>query len=109
MGTGYEILIADTDERFICAEGENILKAMERLNRKGIPIGCRGGGCGVCRVRVVAGRYTARKMSREHVTLEEEQIGIGLACRLCPESDLTLQVIGNMRRSVLAQIARTAS
>ncbi|MSR14581.1 MAG: 2Fe-2S iron-sulfur cluster binding domain-containing protein [Gammaproteobacteria bacterium] len=109
METAYEIVIEETDERFFCAAGENILKAMERLNRKGIPVGCRGGGCGVCKVRVRSGRYSARKMSRAHVSVEEESNGIGLACRLVPESDLAVQVLGTMRKSVLAQIARTAS
>lgn len=104
----YEILIEDTGERFVCAAGENILKAMERLNRKGIPVGCRGGGCGVCKVRINAGRYSTKKMSREHVSVNEEAAGIGLACRLLPASDLALQVLGNMRNSLLAQIARTA-
>jgi ferredoxin len=51
----FQILIEDTGETYACAEGETLLKAMERLGRKGIPVGCRGGGCGVCKVQVTQG------------------------------------------------------
>lgn len=102
----FEIVIEDTGERFTCAAGENILKAMERLQRKGIPVGCRGGGCGVCKVKVNSGAYTARKMSREHVSVDEEAGGVGLACRLFPISDLNVEVVGGLRKSVLAERLR---
>ena len=104
-GAEFQIVIEDTGERFTCMADENILKAMERLRRKGIPVGCRGGGCGVCKIRVNSGAYTARKMSREHVSVDEEAGGIGLACRLLPASNLVVQVLGGMRKSVLT--ART--
>lgn len=102
----FEILIADNGERFACRSGENLLKAMERLNRAGIPVGCRGGGCGVCKVQVTRGQYVAHKMSRAHVGADEEAAGIGLACRLMPTSDLELKVLGALRKSVLAQGVR---
>lgn len=102
----FEILITDTGERFRCRPDENLLRAMERLNRRGIPVGCRGGGCGVCKVRIERGRFVAGRMSRAHVSAEEEAAGIGLACRLYPASDLELQVLGGMRRSLLTQHAR---
>ncbi len=101
-----EILITDTGERFTCAPGENLLKAMERLNRQGIPVGCRGGGCGVCKIQVRRGKFTALKMSRAHVSAEEEASGVGLACRVLPTTDLELQVLGALRKTVLAQRAR---
>ena len=40
-----------------------------------------------------------------HVSIEEEANGIGLACRVHPTSNLELQVVGAMRKSVLAQRA----
>jgi ferredoxin len=104
--TAYEILIADTGERFACRAGENILKAMERLSRRGIPVGCRGGGCGVCKVQVRRGEYRAQKMSRAHVSAAEEAVGVGLACRLVPTTDLELTVLGGMRPSILSQRSR---
>ena len=98
----HHVLIADTAETYLCGEDETLLKAMERLNRKGIPIGCRGGGCGVCKVRITAGECARRRMSRAHVSVEDEAGGIGLACCLLPKSDVTLQVLGQMRAPVIA-------
>lgn len=93
-----EILIVDSGERFSCLPGENLLRAMERQNRRAIPVGCRGGGCGVCKIRVLRGTYTTRRMSRAHVSVEEEGAGVGLACCLVPGSDLDIEVPGALRR-----------
>lgn len=96
----HEILIEDTGERFHCLSGENVLKAMERLNRRGIPVGCRGGGCGVCKIRVSMGPYVAKRMSRAHVSATEEVQGIGLACCVIPTGDLSVSVLGQMRQAI---------
>lgn len=100
-GAGFEVRIADSGERFACHPGENILKAMERLNRKGIPVGCRGGGCGVCKVRIVTGSCGARRMSRAHVTEAEEKAGFGLACCLLPTSDVAVEAVGLTSKCVV--------
>lgn len=46
----YDITIADTGERYSCAGHQSLLAGMEQLGRKGIPIGCRCGGCGICKI-----------------------------------------------------------
>ena len=98
----FTITIANSAEAFTCAPTHNVLKAMEQLGRKGIPVGCRGGGCGVCRVQVIDdGRYHTGKMSREQVPVEDEEKGICLACKLFPESDLHLKVLGKWRKHFL--------
>ena len=58
-----------------------------------IPVGCRGGGCGVCRIKVVQGSYEAKKMSRKHVTEGEQAEAIVLACRVFPRGDLLVDVL----------------
>ena len=100
--TQYTITIADNSERYACSEQETVLAGMEKLGKRGIPVGCRGGGCGVCKIRVAAGQYTARKMSRACVSAEEESQGIALACRIHPGSDLEINVVGKMIRAVLS-------
>ncbi|HHK4245115.1 TPA: 2Fe-2S iron-sulfur cluster-binding protein [Pseudomonas aeruginosa] len=95
-----EILIVDTGDRFPCSDQETVLTGMTRLGRKGIPAGCRGGGCGVCKVQVVQGQYKARQMSRQHISTEEQVSGIVLACCIVAQSDLHLQVVGKMRKAV---------
>ncbi len=97
----YDVVIDESGERFQCRPDEHLLKAMERLNRRGIPVGCRGGGCGVCKIRVLAGCYTTRRMSRAHVSAAEEATGIGLACCVLPTSDLRVTVLGSMQAALL--------
>ena len=98
----YQITIEDSGDVFSCPPGKNILKAMEQLGRKGIPVGCRGGGCGVCRVQVIGNsKYHTGKMSREQVSIEDEKNGICLACKLIPEEDLQVRVLGKWQKEFL--------
>ena len=98
----YQITIAETKEFFNCRAEQNVLAAMECLGRKDIPVGCRGGGCGICRVQVVgSGRYHTLKMSRAQISEKDEVAGICLACKLIPESDLTVKPFGVLRNRLL--------
>lgn len=99
----HTVTIVNTQETFICKEDENVLRGMERLARKGIPVGCRNGGCGVCKVRVAAGQYETRKMSRSVVSEVEESQGCVLACKIYPRSDLVVEVVGKMIKSVVTR------
>lgn len=76
----FAVHVAQTDETFPCAGNESLLTGMVRLGRKGIPVGCVNGGCGVCKVRIVEGQIKALgPISRAHVTLDEENQEIGRA------------------------------
>ena len=103
----FEVFIEDTAETYACADTRSLLEGMEALGRKGIPVGCRNGGCGVCKVQITAGQYTSRVMSRDHVSADEEQHGCVLACRVKPASDLRLQVVGKMKKSVCRTVEPT--
>lgn len=96
-----DIELIDTGERYSCEDGETLLAGMERLRRRGIPVGCRGGGCGVCKVRVIAGSYRALKMSIAHVSDDDRANNVVLACRAIPTGPVSLQVEGGMRKSFL--------
>lgn len=98
--TRFEVRIEDTGETYPCDEQRNVLAGMEALCRRGIPVGCRGGGCGVCKVQITRGQVLRKVMSREHVTVEEEADGLVLACRAFPQSDLSLRVVGKMKKTV---------
>jgi ferredoxin len=99
----YNVLIEETGETFRCSPAESLLVGMERLGKKGIPVGCRGGGCGVCKVEITAGTYVKRVMSREYVSAEDEAADRVLACRVKPSSDITLKVLGKMAKNVCRQ------
>lgn len=91
-GAFFRITIEGETACFEYRGGKNLLAAMERIGKKSIPVGCRGGGCGRCRIRVISGEYHCKKMSRVHVSAEAEAEGFALACRLVPQSDLVIQL-----------------
>ncbi len=96
----HTVTIEDDGSSYRCAESLTLLEGMESLGKKGIPVGCRGGGCGVCKVQVLSGSYTKRVMSREHVSESDEAQGCVLACRVHPTSPIGLRVIGPMKKNV---------
>ncbi len=83
-----------------CGRSERVLVALERAQGFGqlrnlpirLPVGCRRGGCGVCRVRVTQGAYRSERMSRAHVSAHDEAAGVVLACCIYPQSDLSLRL-----------------
>ena len=92
----HQVTIANTGEVFRCAEDVHVLAAMERACCHGIPVGCRNGGCGACKVRITAGSYQTRKMNRAVITAAEEADGCVLACKTYPRSDIAVQVLGRV-------------
>lgn len=90
--TPCRIEVEGTGVSFSCRSDETVLGAMHAQGRGVIPIGCRGGGCGICKVEVVEGTYVTGKMSRAKVSEAEQARGIVLACRLSPQSDLRLRL-----------------
>jgi ferredoxin len=97
---GYRIVIEDCGREYRCAAGQTALRGMEALGGRGIPVGCRQGGCGVCKVQVLSGTFSTRVMSRAQVSEEDEREQRVLACCIYPTSDLRLKVIGAMTRCV---------
>jgi ferredoxin len=93
------VTVAQTGETYACAIGESLLKGMLLLGRKGIPVGCVNGGCGVCKVRILEGKVKRLgPVSRAHVSVEEEARGITLACRVGPITAVRLEVAGKFEK-----------
>lgn len=89
---GHGCASATVEERVLVAleraQGFGLLKGLPRK----LPVGCRRGGCGVCRGRVIAGSYRRGPMSREHVSVTEEGEGVVLCCAIYALGDLTLRL-----------------
>ncbi len=102
----FTVQIESLGESYPNSSEQTLLAGMERLGRSGIPVGCRGGGCGVCKVHITEGRYSCKKMSRAHVTVEEQAKGYVLACRCQPLSDIRLTVVGKMKAAVFGDKQR---
>lgn len=98
----FSVFISNSNKKFRCDDSKSLLQSlMLHAVKKDIPIGCRSGGCGVCKVKITKGKYCLKgKMSRSYVSIEEESKGEVLACRVYPRSDLTLSVIGKIKQKV---------
>lgn len=104
------VTVSQTGDSFDCGTHENLLTGMLRLGRKGIPVGCVNGGCGVCKVRILEG--TVRSLgpiSRAHVSLEEEAQGYTLACRVAPTEDVRLEVAAKLRKPFMGSAAAASA
>ncbi len=105
--TAFTVTVVDDGSAYRCTDTRTLLEGMEALGKKGIPVGCRGGGCGVCKVQILSGAYTKRVMSREHISEQEEADGFVLACRVRPTSEVHLRVIGKMKKNVCRAVEPT--
>lgn len=87
----FQILVTNRQQTFTVTQGELLLHAMEKACQQAIKVGCRGGGCGLCKVKILQGRYQTKRMSKAHINAEEQASGFALACRVFPESDLVIE------------------
>ena len=92
----YQVTIVNTGETFRCGDEVNVLAAMEQACCHGIPVGCRNGGCGACKVRITSGSFHTRKMNRAVVSAAEESDGCVLACKTYPQGDITVKALGRV-------------
>ena len=90
MTQTYQITVTSDNSSFIAKDNQNLLVAMEASNQSSITVGCRGGGCGRCRIRILEGTYTTKPMSRTHITADDQDQGLALACRVFACSDMVL-------------------
>ncbi|VVD96370.1 ferredoxin [Pandoraea terrae] len=99
-GAAYHTVeVVDTGRVFRCRPGESLLAAVVKTNNHEVPIGCRGGGCGVCKVEILTGSFTTKVMSRRQVSEDDERCNRLLACCVFPAADLSIKVVGRTRRS----------
>jgi propane monooxygenase reductase subunit len=87
----YEIAVEPFDgQTFTCEEGEPILQAALR-NKRLLRYGCQHGGCGTCKVRLLAGDVHS---TTETFALDSDAKNQGyiLACSSVPVEDCTIDV-----------------
>ncbi len=89
--TVHQIAFNENKQGFRARSDISVLVAMERAGQRQIPVGCRGGGCGKCRIRVLQGDYFSKRMSRAWISPEQELEGTVLACRVFARSDLVIE------------------
>ncbi|PUA20859.1 ferredoxin [Glaciimonas sp. PCH181] len=105
----FEVLLVNSGEYVTCKASETLLAALIRTGKKGIPVGCRGGGCGVCRIEIISGEVATKRMSRSQVSEEDERAQRLLACSVYPLSDLKVYAIGRLGRVVVPPVQHLLS
>ena len=93
MTSLFTIDVTNKDDSFECPPEKNLLSGMEHQSKKAIAVGCRGGGCGFCKIQILGGDFETKKMSAKFVTHEEQAEGFALSCRVFPRSDMTIVAI----------------
>ena len=79
-------------------EDRSLLHSLAVYGLSPIPVGCRGGGCGVCRVQVLEGEYESLPTSAAHITAEDRLARVTLACRLLPRGELRVRCLPRRRK-----------
>jgi len=92
----FEVHVEGSPRPFSCRKGHSVLSAMIARCGRGLAVGCKSGGCGVCRVQVLRGAYRTGLMSVSEVPADHQQQGIALACQIYPESDLSVRALGRL-------------
>jgi len=87
----FRIRVINRDQEYSCEAGKSLLTGMESDYEHCINIGCRGGGCGVCKIRILEGMYQQKRMSKAHIKEQDIEQGFALACRIFPSGDMVIE------------------
>lgn len=55
-----------------------------------IKVGCKGGGCGVCKIQILEGDVDRGYSARSVLPLNEIESGYALSCQTKPQSDVVI-------------------
>lgn len=90
----YQIALAFEDgvTRFIKCDARQKISDASYKARINIPLDCRDGACGTCKVFIESGEFDGGDYIEDALTDEEVDQGYGLACQMEPESDMVIQI-----------------
>ena len=89
MGT---VRVAGETDVVECGADETILAALHRAGRA-VRAGCRRGGCGICKIDVVAGTVEhTRPVAERVLPAHERDRGTCLPCRAVPVDEVTVSL-----------------
>jgi len=72
-------------------ETESVLDGAQRNGVK-IPYACKGGGCGLCKIKVEEGEFERGPSSIAVLPNHERNLNYTLACKTYPKSNLMIQI-----------------
>jgi CDP-4-dehydro-6-deoxyglucose reductase len=84
------ITVEPTGEEIYLPSGETVLGGLYAAGYA-YTVGCRRGGCGICKVDLVDGDVTYdHPVAEDVLTSDERRTGVCLTCRAVPETDLRI-------------------
>ena len=87
----YTVRFSPFGDTVACGAGETVLAAIMRSGAR-VMFGCRGGGCGTCKMRLVSGRVDHGRCSAAVLAEAEKRDGAFLSCQARPLSDLLVEL-----------------
>jgi CDP-4-dehydro-6-deoxyglucose reductase len=93
--TSIVLLPEDGGEPLAVLDGRSGEVVLDTLRRLGWShrFGCRRGGCGVCKVDLIAGdTHDAATVADSVVTEDERAGGVRLSCRAVPDTDVVIRL-----------------
>ena len=77
----------------VTADGdETLLRAMSRAGLQ-YRVGCKRGGCGICKVQLVLGEVRYERPIADSVLSDDERVeGICLSCRAVPTTNIIIEL-----------------
>jgi ferredoxin len=92
----YTISLRPLWDTVVCRPEETVLSAILRSGAK-VVFGCRGGGCGTCKMRLISGQVEHGRCSAAVLPAEEKRHGSFLSCQARPLSDLAVELTATNR------------
>jgi CDP-4-dehydro-6-deoxyglucose reductase len=96
----YTITLRPVGGAVACGAEETVLAAILRAGAS-VMFGCRGGGCGTCKMRLTSGQIEHGRCSAAVLPAEEKTRGWFLSCQARPLCDLTIELSAANRYRVL--------
>lgn len=97
----HNILVKNKEKERACTEEKHLMASLSVCTDL-VPRGCHNGACGVCKILVRSGDFEKLKMNRKHISEEEENSNIVLACRTFPRSDMEVEFLGKAKTKLYA-------
>lgn len=97
----FKIKVMDTSDTIQEWQGHDSESLLDGAQRNGIkiPYACKGGGCGLCKVKVEVGSFERGKSSIAVLSKDERVDNYSLACKTYPKSDMEIQLNLNTIKS----------
>jgi ferredoxin len=101
-----EVTILPDGIRVPAQDGDTLLRALSRAGLR-YRVGCKRGGCGICKVQLKLGEVSYERPIAASVLTDDERVeGICLSCRAVPLTNIVIELQeGDRLRRVLGFVS----